>query len=290
VRSSPAIRLQKWYTSQVRPVPQSVSRQAPKRIYEIHADRANGLTVLEIAAKHNLPATTILGFLRSSMSTCALANPYDFQRRDLTPLARLHAYWLGYIAASGRVLGQNNFCTLVLAIHPDDASHIQTLLADLVVGRTTCEFADSSLSGRQVYVRDRQLAEMLLQWGIAPSIEENCVPLEFIPTSILPHFVRGYLEGSRLSPPFGGSRRQAPSPRAGGSLSLVGSTALITQLKRALRLACKATGGTVKAFDGGSLAQVIFPPKAGARVLEYAYRRPTRSAPRAAKFVSRFSA
>lgn len=274
----------------MRSVPHSVPRQAPKRIYEIHADRANGLTVLEIAAKHDLPATTVLGFLRSSMSTCALATPYDFQRRDLTPLARLHAYWLGYIAASGRVLGQNNFCTLILAIHPDDAPHIQSLLADLVVGRATCEFADSSLSGQQVYVRDRPLAEMLIQWGIAGSIEESAVPLEYIPTPILSHFVRGYLEGSRLSPPFGGTRREPPSPRASGSLSMVGSPALMTQLKRALRSACKAYGGTVKAFNGGSLVQVVFPPQAGARVLEYAYRRPTRSAPRAAKFVSRFSA
>jgi len=88
---------------------QTLPRQDPKKIYEIHADRAGGLTVLEIATKHNLPATTVLGFLRSSVSTCALVSPYDFERRDLTPLAPLHVYWLGYIAATGRVLGQNNF-------------------------------------------------------------------------------------------------------------------------------------------------------------------------------------
>src|SRR3990172_562765 len=269
---------------------QSLPRQDPKKIYEIHADRAGGLTVLEIATKHNLPATTVLGFLRSSVSTCALVSPYDFERRDLTPLAPLHVYWLGYIAATGRVLGQNNFCTLILAIHPDDTPHVQTLLADLVVGRTTCEFAESSLSGRQAYVRDRQLAEMLLQWGIASTPHENSVPLEFIPAALLPDFVRGYLEGSRLSPPFGGTRRQAPSPRVLSSLSLVGPAPLITQLKRALQSACRAYGGVISAFNGGNLAQVVFPPEAGRRILEYAYRRPTRTGPRAVKFVSRFSA
>ncbi len=269
---------------------QALPRHDPKKIYEIHADRAGGLTVLEIATKHNLPATTVLGFLRSTVNTCALVSPYDFQQQVLMPLAPLHVYWLGFIAATGRVVGQNNFCTLVLAIHPDDASHIQTLLADLVVGRTTCEFADSSLSGRQAYIRDRQLAEKILQWGIAANPEENSVPLEFIPAAMLPDFVRGYIEGSRLSPPFGGTRRQPPSPRALGSLSLVGSEPLITQLKRALQSACRAYGGVISPFEGGSLAQVVFPPEAGARILEYAYRHPTRTGPRAIKFVSRFGA
>jgi hypothetical protein len=286
----PAAGLEGCYTSLVRPLAPNHLRQPPRRIYEIHADRASGLSVPEIAAKHNLPATAVLGLLRSSVNTCALANPYEFRRRALGPLAEPHAYWLGYIAATGRVLGQNNFCTLVLAIHPDDAPHIQTLLSDLVVGRTTCEFANSSLSGRQVYVRDRPLAETLLQWGIAATLEESSIPLEFVPVSLMPHFVRGYLEGGRLSPPFGGTRREPPSPRAHGALSLVGSPPLIAQLKQALQQACRAYGGVVTAFEPGGLARLVFPSPAGIRILEYAYRRPTRTGPRAAKFVSRFSA
>lgn len=286
----PAPGRERCYTSLVRLAAQSPIRQTPRSIYAIHADRANGLSIPEIAARHNLPATAVLGFLRSSASACALANPFDFRRRRLTPLARPHAYWLGYIAASGRVLGQNNFCTLVMAIHPDDAPHIQTLLADLVIGRATCEFADSSLAGRQVYVRDRPLAETLLQWGIAATLEENGVPLDYLPAPTLSHFVRGYLEGSRLSPPFGGTRREPPSPHLQGPLSLVGSPSLIAQLKQTLQSACKAYGGTITPFENGGLARAVFPPRAGARVLAYAYRDPMRTAPRAAKFVSRFSA
>jgi hypothetical protein len=274
----------------VRPLAPNHLRQPPRRIYEIHADRASGLSVPEIAAKHNLSATAVLGFLRSSVNTCALANPYEFRRRAPGPLAGPHAYWLGYIAASGRVLGQNNYATLVLAIHPDDTPHIQTLLSDLVVGRTTCEFANSSLSGRQVYVRDRPLAETLMQWGIAATLDESCVPLEFVPTPLLPHFVRGYLEGSRLSPPFGGTRREPPSPRTRGALSLVGSAPQIAQLKQALQQACRAYGGVITALEPGGLARVVFPARSGGRILEYAYRRPTRTGPRATKFVSRFSA
>jgi hypothetical protein len=274
----------------VRPLGANHLKQPPTRIYEIHADRAGGLSVPQIAAKHNLSASAVLAFLRSSVNTCALANPYEFRRRDLGPLAGPQAYWLGYIAATGRVLGQNNYCTLVLAIHPDDAPHIQTLLSDLVIGRTTCEFANSSLSGRQVYVRDRPLAETLLQWGIGATLAESSVPLEFVPVPLLPHFVRGFLEGGRLSPPFGGTRREPPSPQARSALSLVGSPALIAQLKPALQQSCRAYGGVITRFEQGGLAQVVFPPKAGGRILRYAYRSPTRTGPRATKFASRFSA
>ena len=267
----------------------TLPRHDPKTIYAIHADRAAGLSLPEIAAKHNLPATTVLGFLRSSASTCTLVSPYDFRQSASAPSAPVHAYWLGFIAASGRVFGQNNLCTLVLAIHPDDAPHVHMLLADLVVGRATCEFADSSLNGRQAYVRDRQLAEMLLQWGIASTPEESFVPLEFIPNALLADFVRGYLEGSRHTPPFGGSRTQAPSARSLGSLSLVGPALLVNQLSRVLQSACGASGGVVTPFARPGLMQIVFPAQASAKILEYAYRRPIRTGPRAAKFASRFS-
>lgn len=246
------------------------------------------MTTVEIAAKHDLPAATVLGFLRPTGGACALVSPYDLQQGALPANASAQVYWLGFIAASGRVHGHNNICTLVLAIHPNDAIHIQTLLQDLVVGHVTCEFADSNLSGRQAYVRDRQLAEMLLQWGISSAPEEGSIPLEFIPRALLPDFVRGYLEGSRHGTPFGGTHRRVPSPRSLRSLSLVGPASLVRELNRVLQSACGVRGGVVSPFGQLDLAQLVFPPQDCARILAYAYRRPTRTVPRAAKFVAWF--
>lgn len=268
-------------SSKIRP------RHDPKKIYSIHADHAAGLSPSEIAAKHELPAATVLGFLRAPRETCALVSPYGFQEVRPT-MGSVHVYWLGFIAASGRIFGENHLCTLVLAIHPEDATHIQTLVQDLIVGHVTCEFADSNLYGRQAYVRDRQLAEMLLQWGVSAVPEDGSVSLEFIPDALIPDFVRGYLEGSRHSPPFGGARHQVPSPRSLQSLMLVGPASLIGALNRVLRSACGAHGGVVGPFGRLGLEQLVFPPEDGFRVLKYAYRRSTRSMPRAAKFVARF--
>ncbi|MGQ0550528.1 MAG: hypothetical protein ACT4PY_12770 [Armatimonadota bacterium] len=269
-------------SSKIRP------RQDPKKIYDIHADQAAGLSSSEIAAKHDLPAAMVMGFLRSNGETCTLVSPYSIRREPRPTTASVQVYWLGFIAASGRVFGQNHLTTLVLEIHPEDAPHVQTLVQDLMVGHVTCEFADSSLYGRQAYVRDRQLAESLLQWGISAASQDGSIPIEFIPEDLMADFVRGYLEGSRHSPPFGGLRHEAPSPRSRRSLTLVGPAPLVDGLKRVLQSVCGARGGAARPFGTLGLEQVVFPAEDGVRVLEYAYRRPIRSMPRAARFVDWF--
>jgi hypothetical protein len=270
--------------------PRPRPRYDPKTIYRIHADREAGTSAADIAVKHDLPAVTVQGFLRSSGKTCALLSPYELRGAELPPNAAVQIYWLGYIAASGRVFGQNNLSTLILAIHPDDVAHIQTLLADLVIGHPRCEFAESSLDGRQAYVRDRSLAEVLLQWGIGTSTEDGSIPIEFIPSALWPDFVRGYLEGSRRCPPFGGQGTRAPRvPGVPRTLTLVGNKPLVEGLSRELQSACGITGGTVAPSGAGGLSQVTFSPSDTTRILQTAYRSPTRTSPRAAKFVKQFA-
>lgn len=213
---------------------------------------------------------------------------YDLRGTTLPANAAVQVYWLGYIAANGRVFGQNNFSTLVLAIHPDDTPHIQTLLDDLVIGHPRCEFAESSLEGRQAYVRDRSLAEVLLQWGIAATPEDGSIPTEFIPP-LFPDFVRGYLEGSRTSPPFGGVHSGTRALRLPHALTLVGHKTLVEGLSRALESVCGIGGGTVTPSGRLGLAKVAFSAADTTRILAQAYRRPARSSPRAAKFVERFA-
>lgn len=270
--------------------PRPRPRYDPKTIYRIHADHEAGKSAADIAVKHDLPAVTVQGFLRSSGRTCALLSPFDLRAAHLPPNAAVQIYWLGYIAASGRVSGQNNLSTVILAIHPDDAQHVQTLLADLIVGHPRCEFAESSLDGRQAYIRDRSLAEVLLQWGVGTSAEEGAIPLEFIPPALWPDFVRGYLEGSRRCQPFGDpGQRGARVPGVPRTLTLVGNKPLMEGLCGELLQACGITGGIVKPSGGGGLSQVTFSPADTTRILQAAYRNPERSSPRAAKLVKRFA-
>lgn len=267
----------------------SVTRHDPKKIYAIHVDRAAGLSPEEIAAKHSLSTLTVHGFLRATDQASPLASPYGFKRGTLPPNAAVQMYWLGYIAACGRVLGQNNYSTVVLAIHPDDEVHVQTLMSDLVMGHARVEFANSNLDGRQAYLRDRQLAEVLRQWGVSAAVAEGSVPLEFVPPACMPDFVRGYLEGSRLSPPFGGKGARVPAARPSRPLTFVGGATFIAEFDRALRSACGVRAGRVEAAGPGGMARITYSLGDGERILACAYGRPGRTGPRAAKFVSRFA-
>ena len=190
-------------------------------------------------------------------------------------------YWLGFIAAAGRVSGENARGTLVLAIHPDDGAHVQALLTDLIEGYANCEFVDSSLSGRQAYVRNPELARVLLQWGILSAPEQSSIPLEFVPTALMPDFLRGYIEGTP-------SRSATLAPRLRGLLSMTGAAPFIESLAAALKGLC-GTGGTVGQSGQNGLARLVYTARDSMRLLEFAYRTPTRTSPRAAPLVTYFA-
>jgi hypothetical protein len=271
------------------PIPRPRIRYDPRQIYKIHADHATGMSTSQIAAKHDLPTLVVSSFLRSSLKTCALPSPYDLRTGAAAANAAAQIYWLGYIAATGRVFHHNNPPTLLLSIHRDDAGHIAMLLADLVIGHARHEFADSSLDGRQAYVRDRGLVDILSHWGISAPLEDDQVPLELIPAAVVPDFVRGYLEGSRYSPPFGGN---LPAVRSFGptrSLTLVGCRSLVEGLGRLLRSTYGTAAGTVSPLGRLGLSQVSFSPKDSVAILQQAYHQPTRTSPRTVKFTEQFA-
>jgi AcrR family transcriptional regulator len=268
---------------------EALAPRDPRAIVALYADRAAGLSAEEIAAKHNLPAPTVYRYLRSLHQPCGLRRPYDYGTAPLPDDAAVQIYWLGYVAACGRVVGQGNAATLVLAIHPHDEPHVQLLVADLVRGHARMEFADSSLEGRQAYVRDPVLAEVLAQWGLAGSLAAASVTLDYVPAALVFDFVRGYLEGSRRAPPFGGPRAMPLPPGRTTRLAVVGPPPLVESLRRVLR-ACGVGGGELEPARPSGLVALSFPPAAGATILARAYARPVRSSPRAARFVARFAA
>ncbi|MDR7556530.1 MAG: hypothetical protein QN157_13105 [Armatimonadota bacterium] len=267
---------------------EAVLARDPRTIVALYADRAAGLSAEEIAAKHNLPAPTVYRYLRSLHQPCGLRRPYDYRTAPPPDDAPVQIYWLGYVTACGRVVGQGNAATVVLAIHPHDEPHVQAMVADLVRGHPRVEFADSSLEGRQAYVRDPALAEVLSQWGLTGTLAAASVTLDYVPAALAFDFVRGYLEGSRRAPPFGGLRVLPSPPGRTTGLAMVGPLPLADSLRRVLG-ACGVGTGRLEPARASGLVILSFPPTAGAAILARAYARPVRSSPRAARFVARFA-
>jgi hypothetical protein len=250
-------------------------RRNPYQLFRIQSDLAAGLTPVEIATKHGLPLTAVTRAVRRRANT-GLPDPFHLRGKPATGAGAIQLYWLGYIAAAGRLFEQGATPALVLAVDNRDVDHVRVLIADLCSGHPSCEWCESSVDGLQAYIRDRDLSQMLAEWG-TPGADpaEGSVPVELVPRPLLSHFVRGYLEGSRGVPPFGISTSPA-SLTAVRRVTMTGPAPFITALGTALRQHAGNTAGTIQTRRNG-LALLTYRDRAARRIVEFAFRGATRT-------------
>lgn len=221
--------------------------------------------------------------MRPRRSESGPVDPSRLAPDDTEQYSAAQLYWLGYIAAAGRLYSQGPGPTLVLDVDPRDVEHVRQMVEDLGPGRLSCELCRSNQNGLQAYFRDREFGKFLVQWGIPSTSADGSVPVAFIPGSLLPHFVRGYLEGGHHTPPFGG--RMTPSMLASvRRVGLIGPEVFLSRLSTALRRHAGVRAGTMtRRRDGRRL--LTYRSHHARRLIEYAYRHPSPSLPRAAKLL-----
>jgi hypothetical protein len=261
-------------------------RRDPLLLFRLQTDFAAGLAPAQIAEKHALSLYVVTQALRRD-GNGRLPDPYILSQREREQGDALLVYWVGFIAACGSVFDGPN-PTLVLDIDTGDLPHVHTLVEDLCEGRPGLESCQSSTRGLQVYIRDRNLGRIMVRWGI-PGADRatEAVPVDFIPRALMPHFIRGYIEGGRETPPFGGGRVPG-SLKTIRRVVLAGPHAFLTDLRAALppdlrrsgTLPAKATGTARLTYDGDNAGDL----------LRFAYRDATRSLPRAAALQRAFAA
>lgn len=252
-------------------------RRDPVLLYRIQSDHAAGLAPAQIAEKHSLPVYTVTQALRRDSRPRALPDPYGLAQRRPDHRDAALLYWVGYVAACGAVY-DGAMPTLVLNVDERDVAHVDALLTDLCEGRPGCEYCQSSTRGLQAYIRDRDLGRLLLRWGIPGDDRSVSVPISFIPATLLPHFVRGYLEGGRGTPPFG-TRTSPATASAVSKIVFEGSAAFLEALRKALRPHAEGTGTLLVRRSGEGV--LAYSGRSALRVLRFAYRDPARSLPRA---------
>jgi len=252
-------------------------RRDPVLLYHIQSDFAAGLAPAQIAEKHSLPVYTVTQALRRDRRPRALPDPYGLAQRRADHRDAALLYWVGYVAACGAVY-DGAMPTLVLNVDERDIEHVEALLTDLCEGRPGCEYCQSSTRGLQAYIRDRDLGRLLLRWGIPGDDRSTSVPISFVPSSLLPHFVRGYLEGARGTPPFG-TRSTPSSTGSVGKVVFEGPASFLEALRKVLRPHAEGTGTLLVRRNGEGV--LTYTGRSALRVLRFAYRDPARSLPRA---------
>jgi len=261
-------------------------RRDPLLLFRLQTDFAAGLAPAQIAEKHALSLYVVTQALRRD-GNGRVPDPYVLSRRERERGDTTLVYWIGFIAACGSVFDGPN-PTLVLDIDTDDLSHVHTLVEDLCDGRPGLESCQSSTRGLQVYIRDRNLGRLLVRWGI-PGADRatEAVPVDFIPHGLMSHFVRGYIEGGRETPPFGAGRVPG-SPKTVRRVVLAGPLDFLTALRGSLPPELRRSG-SVSARPKG-LAKLTFDGERAGELLRFAYRDAARSLPRAAALQRGFAA
>ncbi len=260
-------------------------RRDPLLLFRLQTDFAAGLAPTQIAEKHALSLYVVTQALRRD-GNGRLPDPYALSRRDRERGDATLVYWIGFIAACGSVFDGPN-PTLVLDIDAGDLPHVHTLVEDLCEGRPGLESCRSSTRGLQVYIRDRGLGRLLVRWGI-PGADRatEAVPVDFIPHALLAHFVRGYIEGGRETPPYGAGRVPG-SPKTVRRVVLAGPQEFLTALRGALPPELRRLGAVSARTKG--VARLTYSGEDANEVLRFAYRDTPRSLPRAAALQRGFS-
>lgn len=249
----------------------------PQEIFAVHQERASGLSPAQIGLKHELSPVAIQKLLRPRLNT-TLPTPFELANPSFD-CAPASMYWLGFITGCGRV-SEGISRTLVLSIDPRDVEHSKVLVHDLIPNHASYEYCMSNHDGQQLYIRDRDLGEAAAQWGLTDVPRATRCALEYVPTNLLPHFVRGMLEGQLDQPPFGG-RDADREPLANMSrVTFQGSRSFTGALQRRLELVASGKDdGTRLVYQGATVSDL----------LRYAYRSSPRSSPRAAALVRAFT-
>ena len=125
------------------------------------------------------------------------------------------AYWAGFIAADGSVDFSNDHCRLRIGLARKDRGHLEKFQKD--IGAHHVKIRDY-INGRKEYLgsalefSNNDMKNGLKRWGIVPRKTYCGKPPRSVPLEILPHFVRGYIDGDGGASLRDVKGRKSPEP------------------------------------------------------------------------------
>ena len=138
--------------------------------------------------------------------------------------ADVQLYWFGFFTAAGYIRGHGPSLTLIVALGENGRGRLDSLKADLMMGRIHCKLCHSSLAGWQAYFRDPILCHALIPWGIPSDLYgEDLALLKDLPEGLLLPFIRGYTDGGKLA-------RRTPTDRHTEGFTIFGPPAVLGSL------------------------------------------------------------
>lgn len=215
--------------------------EVQRRNVLIRSAARKGKTAVEIAEVFGAPLKMVERML-APVADARLSDPVHLLNRVSVPAglppANIQVYWVGFLSAAGRICGVGASSALIVTLAHRARQYMQTFMSDLATPQVRYELCRSSLLGWQLYVRDRDLCEVLLRWGIFSEVHgDDPTVLDDLSTEFVAPFLRGYLDGNWTTP---GAPR-SPSHR----LVLYGTEAVLAGINAMIHRGWQIAPGTV---------------------------------------------
>jgi hypothetical protein len=180
-----------------------------ERTARIRAAARKGKTSQEIADVYDFPLKVVEQIL-APVADVRLSDPTQLLNNGAVaaglPAADIQLYWVGFLTAAGRICGQGSSFALIVTLGDRSQKHMDTLLKDIATPQVRHEFCRSSLLGWELYVRDQNLCNILLRWGVPSDLHGNDpAVLEDLSKKYIAAYLRGYLDGNGASASVTGS-------------------------------------------------------------------------------------
>jgi hypothetical protein len=212
-----------------------------ERTWRILAAARKGKTAAQIADTGDYPLKLVQQVL-APIDDVRLGDPASvLNKRPAAPglpPPDVQIYWVGFVAAAGRICGQGASFALILTLGTRAQAHMNLFVQDVATSQIRNEYCSSSLLGWQLYVRDQNLCKALLRWGIPSDLHgDDPTVLDDIPNEFTAPFLHGYLDGTWAAPGAAASRSSDPI--------LYGTEGILSALNRMLKRACGVHSGAV---------------------------------------------
>lgn len=151
-------------------------------LYGVHKD-----SILKILREYSIPVRNYTG--DRSMSKRIRNFDFDFfDRRD-----KITAYWAGFFVADGHIhIGDTGGASLICYVDSKDSWHIQQFYNDISYGEPL-KFRKDGYVGFELHYA--KFKHQLPPWGVAPNKTKKFTEPTCITRELLPHFLRGWIDG-----------------------------------------------------------------------------------------------
>ncbi len=235
-----------------------------ERTHKIRAAARKGQNATEIADAYQLPVAAVARVLAPAEHP-RLSDPVDLIRTGQVSAGKAPAdvqlYWYGFLTAAGQIMGQGTSLTLVVTLGEEPPDSIDALPVDLMSGHMRCEFCRSSIVGWQGYLRDQALCKALVPWGIPSDLYgDDPGVLDDLPEDFVTPYLRGYMDGDRVS-------RGSPHSRRDGGFTLRGTPAVLAGINAMIQKCWNVSGGVVT--QGHRRAELRFADAGASRIIHH---------------------